>query len=169
MAGNANSGRKPLPKEIKKLRNTLRNFRENHDAPQPPRSSNLEPPSYLGALASAEYIRKAELLHKMGVFCEGDDVALAAYAEAYARWVNAVKTLKRTGPLIEGSDGVIVRNPILMVLNSSMEQMHKFLTEFGLTPVSRTRIKVDSQNKDTEWSDFGIDDLPQINSSQSLQ
>ena len=161
-------GRKTLPKEIKKLQGTYRNFRENHEAPDPKKANSLEPPEFLNELAKEEYRRKAALLDKLGIFREGDDVALAAYAEAYARWVDAVRRYNATGPLVKSKrdGGLPARNPLCYVINASLEQMHKFLVEFGLTPVSRTRIKVDDKPKVNEWDMFSSsENMPVANSN----
>lgn len=153
MAGTKNSGRKRLPTAIKELKGTLQNCRENKQAPKPGRATDFSPPAHLDEIGAAEYVSKAELLDRLGVFKEGDSAALAAYADAYSRWVRAVKIINRDGLLIE-SKGQQVRNPVLSGLNNAVDQMHRFLTEFGLTPASRSKIKVDDKPKKNEWEMF---------------
>lgn len=159
MPGTSNSGRKRLPREIKQLKGTLQNCRENKQQPKPSKASCLDPPAHLNELAKTEYSRKAELLDRLGVFKEGDDVALAAYADAYSRWVNAVEIYNRTGPLVKDKRGNPVRNPIIYSLNNAIDQMYKFLVEFGLTPISRSKVRVDDKPKENEWDMFtsGVD------------
>lgn len=155
MAGTSNSGRKELPKEIKQLKGTLRNFREKgKNPPKPGKATSLEPPEYLNAIAKEEYRRKAELLDRLGVLKDGDCVALAAYADAYARWVHCVGVMNTEGGIIAGKDGQPIRNPITYNLNNALDQMYKFLTEFGLTPVSRSKVRVDDEPKKNEWEMF---------------
>lgn len=170
MAGNSRSGAKKLPKEIKELKGTLRPWRENKNAPQPGRALVLEPPAHLNEIAAAEYAKKAELLDRLGVFKEGDDVALASYAEAYARWVEAVKVINADGMIIYGKNEMPMRNPALYIINNSLDQIHKFLVEFGLTPASRSKIKVDTKPKENEWEVFSSGELPKTEmASQKLQ
>lgn len=170
MSGTSKSGRKKLPTSIKEMRGTLQNCRENKDAPKPGRASILEPPAHLNAIAAAEYMRKAELLDRLGVFKEGDDVALAAYADAYARWVKAVEMYNKTGPLVKDKKGNPTRNPVGFAINHAVDTMYRFLTEFGLTPASRTRIKVDTKPTENEWEMFSSGDLSKSETaSQEIQ
>ncbi|MBO4334430.1 MAG: phage terminase small subunit P27 family, partial [Desulfovibrio sp.] len=153
MSGTSKSGRKRLPAGIKELKGTLQNCRENKLAPKPGKTT-LEPPAYLNDIAAVDYRRKAELLDRLGVFKEGDDVALSAYAEAYSRWIDAVEHLRQNGQILTGKDGQPMRNPVLFNINNALDQMYKYLTEFGLTPVSRSRVKVDDKQKQNEWEMF---------------
>jgi P27 family predicted phage terminase small subunit len=67
--------------------------------------------------------------------------ALAAYCQAWSRWVKAEEMLKSTGPVIKSkTTGAIYQNPYLAVANRAMKQMRDFLTEFGMTPSSRNRV-----------------------------
>ena len=170
MAGKSNCGRKTIPAEIKKLKGTHRPWRDNKEAPTPGKAVDLTPPEYLTPLAAEEYVRKAELLDRLGVFKEGDDAALASYAEAYARWVEAVKIINKDGMIIYGKNGMPMRNPALYVINNSLDQIHKFLVEFGLTPASRSKIKVDTKPKENEWEQFSSGDLSKTETaSQEIQ
>jgi phage terminase small subunit len=38
--------------------------------------------------------------------------------------------------------GIVQQNPWLTIANKQLELMHKYLTEFGLSPVSRSRVSV---------------------------
>lgn len=168
MSGTSKSGRKKIPESIKNLKGTYRACRENKEAPKPEKASMLEPPSYLNPIAAEEYRRKAELLDRLGVFKEGDSVALAVYAEAYARWVKAVELHNKSGPLLKDKKGMPVRNPVSYAINNAVETMYRFLTEFGLTPASRCRIKVDTKATENEWENFSSGDS-QNDTSQYIQ
>ena len=65
----------------------------------------LAPPEYLGTTARAEWRRKAEVLARMGVLTQGDDAALAAYCQAFARFVEAEGKLRQSGLLIKTTGG----------------------------------------------------------------
>jgi P27 family predicted phage terminase small subunit len=57
--------------------------------------------------------------------------------------------------LYKTTNGNLIISPLLSVSNKAMEQMHKFLTEFGMTPASRSRIIVDKSNQiDDALSEF---------------
>ena len=49
------------------------------------------------------------------------------------------------------------------IANKSLEIMHRFLTEFGMTPSSRTRLHVTpSDDSSDEWDDFLNNDVAYI-------
>lgn len=49
--------------------------------------------------------------------------------------------LKSTGTVIKSkTTGEIYQNPYLVVANRAMKPMRDFLTEFGMTPSSRSRV-----------------------------
>jgi P27 family predicted phage terminase small subunit len=69
---------------------------------------------------------------------------LAAYCQAWSRWVKAEEMLKSTGPVIKSkTTGAIYQNPYPAVANRAMKQMRDSLTEFGMTPSSRSRVSSD--------------------------
>jgi P27 family predicted phage terminase small subunit len=48
---------------------------------------------------------------------------------------------KSSGPVIKSkTTGTFYQNPFLAVANRAMKQMRDFLTEFGMTPSSRSRV-----------------------------
>ena len=56
-----------------------------------------------------------------------------------------VKTVtRRSGgaEVTETSGGFPMQSPFLPIRNRALEIMHKFLTEFGMTPAARSRITV---------------------------
>ena len=148
------AGRKALPDGLKLVKGTLRNHRVNKDAPAPEKGAT-KAPEFLSPIAAEEFERKAEGLARLNVYTEWDDSALAAYAEAYARWRDATAKLQKTSLIIKTEKGNIIQNPLVGIANKAAEMMHRYLTEFGLTPSSRTRIKVSAETKQNEWEAFG--------------
>jgi hypothetical protein len=45
----------------------------------------------------------------------------------------------------ENASGYVQQNPWLTIANKQLELMHKYMTEFGLSPVSRSRVAVGGQ------------------------
>ena len=86
----------------------------------------------------------AEELYDLGILSAIDRAALSAYCQAYGRWVAAEEQLRNpdgTMKLTETtSNGNIIQNPLVGIANKSLELMHKYLTEFGMSPSSRTRV-----------------------------
>ncbi|MCE5334359.1 MAG: phage terminase small subunit P27 family [Desulfobacteraceae bacterium] len=102
--------------------------------------------AHLNPTARGEWKRISKELHLIGLLSNIDRSALAAYCMTYARWVEAENGVKKTGLVIETKDGNVIQNPLVGIANTAMKLMHKFLTEFGMTPSSRSRISVEKPN-----------------------
>jgi P27 family predicted phage terminase small subunit len=87
----------------------------------------------------------AHYLHGLGIISELDRAALAAYCQAYGRWVEAEKKLKETPALLRTPAGYVQPSPWLAISNKNVELMHKFMCELGLSPVSRSRVTTTRQ------------------------
>jgi P27 family predicted phage terminase small subunit len=79
----------------------------------------------------------------MGVLTVADRAALAAYCQAWARWVEAEEKLKETPMLMKTPSGYVQQSPWLSIANKQMELMCRYMSELGLTPVARTRLARD--------------------------
>ena len=97
-------------------------------------------PHHLTAVAQKEWRRLATPLYEAGLLTVADRAALAAYCQAWARWVEAEQQLARTPTLLKAPSGYVQQSPWLAVANKQMELMGRYMTELGLTPVARTRI-----------------------------
>jgi P27 family predicted phage terminase small subunit len=101
---------------------------------QPPETP--PPPEYLDAEAKTEWVRVIADLIAIGTIDRVDQTALTAYCTTYGRWKEAEKQVREGGMIVK-VNGVPVANPYLSIANKSMEQMRRFLREFGLSPSSR--------------------------------
>ena len=81
----------------------------------------------------------------MGVISIVDRAVLAAYCQAYGRWVEAEEKLRETPLLIKTPSGYVQQSPWLTVANRQMELMGRYMAEIGLTPASRSRITAYAQ------------------------
>jgi P27 family predicted phage terminase small subunit len=99
-------------------------------------------PSHLCPPAKAEWKRLAAQLTVLRILTELDRAALAAYCQAYGRWVEAERKLHETPMLLKLPSGYVQQNPWLTIANKQLELMHKYLSEFGLSPVSRSRVSL---------------------------
>ncbi|TWU12089.1 Phage terminase, small subunit [Symmachiella macrocystis] len=135
-------GRKPKPTALKTLEGNPGkrplNAREPHAAPEVP-----DCPEHLDDVARAEWFRTAKVLLDMGLLTLADRSALAAYCVAYSRWVHAEEQVKKYGTIVKSpAKGFPMKSPYLTVADQAMEAMRKLMVEFGLTPSSRSRIKL---------------------------
>ena len=79
----------------------------------------------------------------MGLLTPADRTALAAYCTAYSRWVHAEEQARKFGTVVKSPvKGFPMKSPYLVVADQAMEAMRKFMVEFGLTPSSRSRIRI---------------------------
>ena len=139
-------GRKPTPTAIKLVTGNPGKRPLNNKEPRP-RIRVPRVPSHLDEAAKIEWRRIARELKVLGLVTSIDRAALAAYCQAYSRWSQAEESLAKVGLLIKTSNGNVVQNPLVGIANRSMELMHRFLSEFGMTPSSRSRLSVEPSGK----------------------
>jgi len=135
-------GRKPKPNVLKVLEGNPGKRPINDREPAAP-AGIPDCPDYLDDVARDEWQRTGEVLRDMGLLSLADRTALAAYCTAYSRWVQAEAAVKKYGTIVKSPDkGFPMKSPYLTIADQAMESMRKFMVEFGLTPSSRSRIKV---------------------------
>ena len=66
-----------------------------------------------------------------------DRAALAAYCQAYGRWVEAEERLRETPPLVKTPSGYVQQSPWLGIVNKQLELMGRYMVELGMTPAAR--------------------------------
>lgn len=147
-----------LPKEVKELRGTLRPCRESGDSVEVDRTIP-EPPDWLDKTAKDAYNDIVKIVSDMGVMSKGDSLALSLLVDAYKRYLDARKDLKKNGQVEESfnSNGAKVRkkNPSIDIAFEAHTKMMNILREFGLTPASRSKVS----SVEDEKGDESIKDL----------
>lgn len=126
----------------------------NKNEPKPDLSMSSAP-EHLSRYALMEWGRVTVELYRLGLLTEIDRAALAAYCQCYGRWREAEEELAKTGLTITTTNGNVIQNPIVGIANKSLEMMHKFLVEFGMTPSARTRVTPagkDTAKKTNKWA-----------------
>ena len=156
------SGRRPGPTALKKLRGNPGKRKLNENEPQAKPGRPPLPPG-LTDVAQAEWDRMVPELEAIGVLSTIDGSALAAYCQAYSRWLQAEAEIDAHGITLVTKhetekglvDGDIKKNPAVTVANDAMKLMRAFLSEFGMTPSSRSRIKASLSNQPVdEFEEF---------------
>jgi P27 family predicted phage terminase small subunit len=132
-------GRKPTPTVLKLVAGNPGKRPLNMREPKPVIAIPTCP-AHLMPTAKAEWKRLARYLHDLGIISELDRSALAAYCQTYGRWVEAERKLKETPALLRTPAGYVQPSPWLAISNKNLELMHKFMSELGLSPVSRSRV-----------------------------
>lgn len=135
-------GRKPIPSKIKALRGHPDKRPRAAKGEPAPAAGLPDCPKHLSFEAKGEWARITDQLAACGLVTKIDRAALAAYCQAWGRWIKAEGELKKTGLVVKTTAGNVIQNPYLSIANKAMESMHKFLAEFGMTPSSRSRIRI---------------------------
>jgi len=100
------------------------------------------PPAFLSDSAAEVWRDLGKLLREAGLFTVVDRYALAMFCAVAARWMKAEREIERLGVvLIAEESGNLYQNPWLYVANKAWGQMRQMLSEFGLTPAERSRLK----------------------------
>jgi len=135
-------GRKPKPTAIKVLAGNPGRRPVNKAEPRfhvPERTPS--PPAFLSPSAAEVWRDLGKLLRDAGLFTVVDRYALAMFCAVAARWMEAERKLQQTGPVLTSEAGGMYQNPWLHVANKAWGQMRQMLSEFGLTPAERSRLK----------------------------
>lgn len=147
-------GRKPVPTKLKIVRGNPGRRPLNENEPKPEVIAAPPAPDYMNELAQNEWERMASKLSEMGLLTALDLPALEFYCQCYARSREAEDELQKTGITIETKHGNVIQNPLVGIANKSKELAAKFLVEFGMTPSSRSKVKVSEKPKASEWDDM---------------
>jgi len=133
------AGRPPKPSALHALEGT-RNRRKNTE---PKFSAAVTCPKHLDKAAKAEWKRISTELSAQGLLTSVDRAALAAYCACYSRWADAELNIQKFGVVIKSpKSGYPINSPYVSIANTALALMHKFATEFGFSPASRTKVNV---------------------------
>jgi len=97
-------------------------------------------PRHLSTEARIEWERLGPVLVRLKLLTRLDRAAFAAYCQAWARHVEAEEQIAKASALAFTGNGYPIVNPWHTISKQAVDQMSKFLGEFGLTPAARTRI-----------------------------
>lgn len=172
--GGHRGGRKPIPSVIHLLQGgrakTHRPLPQNE--PMPP-AIIPKCPKHLDHEARKEWRRMAKELEPLGMLTNLDMAVLASYCQAYSMWATATLKLQEQGMIFkipgktttkimkDGTEkteqtggGYPMINPWWTVINKANEQMVKALVEIGMSPSSRSRVKVTPKKQEDPAEDF---------------
>jgi len=81
----------------------------------------------------------------MGLLTIVDRAALASYCQWWARWVEAERQIEIYGLTFETPNGYLQQRPEVALAQKASDKCRAFLAEFGLTPASRSRVKLPNE------------------------
>ena len=125
----------------------------NANEPKPPQELPA-PPDHLNDAAKKEWHRLGPQLLKLGLLTSIDASGFAGYCVVYSRWQEAEEALKKTGFVVKAPSGYPMLSPFYTVANQCLNQMRAYLTEFGMTPSSRSRTSVRNSEQTDPLENF---------------
>lgn len=143
-------GRKPLPTNIKLIKGTAKKSRLNNNEPKP-KTDDIKMPTGMSDAAKKCWRQVSKQLKDASILTNLDTHALMLYCETYAKWQEANDKIKKFGAVIKAPSGFPVQSPYLAISNKAFDQMKAMLTEFGMTPSSRTKVSVQQDTEGSDW------------------
>lgn len=148
-------GRKPIPTNLRLLHGNPARKPLPKSEPKPARALP-RPPKTISPRAKEHWRPLARQLDEVGVLTCLDATALLLLCETYATWEEAGEELREHGLVITKPSGLSRQSPYLLIANRAQDQLLKLLTEFGMTPIARTRV---AMRKDGQVKDPVAEDL----------
>jgi P27 family predicted phage terminase small subunit len=161
MGGKGSGGSNRKPTALKKFLGNPGKRKLNDKEPTAPKGVP-EMPRFLNPEGRAEWRRIVPILANMGVLTVADGKALAAYCSAYSQLVKVEAVIEKYGLICAKLDqftGVaeLKVNPAVRIKSDALRQMKSFLIEFGLTPASRAKLKINANDDEPDALDSLFD------------
>lgn len=137
-------GRKPIPSKLRILGGDKSKGKDpiNTSEPSPP----IGCPPYPRGLSKEMKVawdEWAPQLVKHGLLSIIDGIAFRGLLKAYVKAMKADRIIDRKGFTVMTSTGTEIQRAEVAVAHNSWKLVKDFCSEFGLTPASRSRIKLD--------------------------
>jgi P27 family predicted phage terminase small subunit len=138
---------------MKKLEGNPGKREINHQEPQPevviPKC-----PAHLKGEARNEWNRITKELVKLKIVSNVDRAALVGYCQAWGDYIRACKEVETEGEVIISDKGGMYQNPWVSIKNSAVDRMVRISSEFGMTPSSRSRIKIETPTEEDKMTGY---------------
>ena len=147
-------GRAPQPTKLKLVHGNPGKRPLNANEPTPPVPDAVPyAPRHLNAEAKKEWRRVTGILMDLGLYTELDRAGWAMLCQAWGRWVVAERELQERGEILISAKGYMYQNPWRHEANKAQEQMRRMMTEFGMTPSSRSRFNLPGEQEGPSLAD----------------
>lgn len=149
-------GRPAKPTALKLLHGNPGKRKLNDREPKP---EQVEPPrpSMLSDAAAPHWERLVSMLMAMKVLTAADGLALAIVCNDITELEKLNAAIEKTGYLIKNEiSGAVKLNPLLSQQSELNRRVQAGISNFGLTPTSRSRLKSNGPDK-AEHDEFDLD------------
>lgn len=100
-------------------------------------------PDWLSKEAKEEWQRLAPKLEALGLLTAHDEIAFAAYCQAYAKWREAEIFMNENGTIVRTDSGYWQQVPQVTISTQNLKIMMNLSSRFGLTPSDRARLDLE--------------------------
>ena len=147
------SGPPPKPTAALRLAGSWR-AKTRKGEPQLPLDTPMPPP-WLGDDARAAWDEVMAAVMPMRVLTRSDGIVVAQLAEYLARWKKATAAIAKFGDVmpIKDENGQVrglKRSPYVAMQIEYGMMLHRFMSEFGMSPASRSRLTQQNEQPNTE-------------------
>ncbi len=151
-------GRPPVPSKLKVLRGTDQPCRMNKREPKAEPGAPVCP-AWLSPKAKRAWKELVGILGGMDILSKADRRAMELLCDAYAEYRDARAVVAKQGATYEAetvAGGVMIRpRPEVAIAADAWRRVKGMLTEFGLTPASRSRVQTpDKGEKASPFAEF---------------
>ena len=136
----AKAGRRPKPTALRILEGTAHRKPPSREPSAPKGVPPVPERLKADAVALAKWEELAAILTQMGVLTTGDGEALATLCEVHSAEQSCLLQLRAGGAVMHTDLGGVKPNPAGPMYRSLVAMKASLLSEFGLTPSSRTKL-----------------------------
>lgn len=110
-------------------------------------------PRDLAPEARAEWRRVVAALDEIGALHTVDRALLIRYCNAWAEWTELDGLVRKTGRLVRGARGNLVRNPLWLMRRDVEQTLNELSTLLGISPTARLRNNIQHERPAEEASE----------------
>jgi P27 family predicted phage terminase small subunit len=151
------NGPKSLPTAMKVLKGTDQPCRTNKREPKLPVERSLAP-KWLSKKAQEIYLELSDVLVGMQVLTKADQTALEMLCDAYAEYREARAYIEDKGMTYEttatSGDVIYKVYPQVAIASDAYKRIRSMMTEFGLTPASRSKVSAAGEEEKDPLGDY---------------
>jgi len=103
-------------------------------------------------IAYREWKRLAPELQRLGILTSLDRTMFEAYCRTYSEWVRFSREAREA--LIKNPSGRVRISPYAELADRALKNLRYLATEFGMTPSSRSRIKIEPPESSDDFDRF---------------
>lgn len=131
--------------------NTARDARQEKQYIAAEQVSHLEPPKSLDEVGRKEWHNITKCLRALGLLSKVDATSVELYCRCYSRY----KEYESQPHIVEDQRGNPIKSPAYAMMNNELNQLRRWLNEFGMTPAARQRMVVVEQVEEDKDNKLG--------------